>query len=181
MRWGFVGNLLTGALSGLIAGYLIGLTIGFTVFDPDLDVWALLGVLLAVVGAIVGLLPGPRRYATVTLAAISGYYVGMLIDLTLFIQSNDSGLLAALQHPAGIILILGGTVVGAVIGWRLRRVDGAKVTLTGLVLGGFLTPLVILPSISATSEIGLVPIVLGGGLLGSVLGYALFRRFSDGL
>lgn len=162
-------------MSGLIAGYLMGLTIGFTVFDPDWDVWALLGALLAVCGTVAGLLPAARRYATVTLGAITGYYAGMLIDLTLFLPSNDAGLLAALQHSSGMILILGGAVLGAVIGWRLRNIASAKAVLAGLVLGGFLIPLLILPTTASTSEAGLVPIVLGGGLLGGAVAHGLFR------
>lgn len=180
MRWRFVGNLLIGAFSGLIAGYLLGLTIGFTVFDPEWDVWALLGALLAVVGALIGLLPGPRHYATLTLAAITGYYLAMLLVLVLLVPSPTSGLLDALEHPLGTVFIAGGSLVGAIIGWRLRDIGGIDALLTGLVLGGFLTPLIVLPSIAATSEFGLAPMVLGGGLLGGALGYGLFRRFANG-
>jgi hypothetical protein len=176
MRWRRVGDLLAGTFSGLIAGYLLGLTIGFTLFDPELDVWALLGALLAVMGAVIGLLPLPRRYATVTLAAITGYYAGMLFDLVAFVQSNDRGLLAALQHPTGVIVILCGTLLGAIIGWRIRHSAGAKAALAGLALGGFLTPLIVLPNLSMTSEFGLASIVLIGGLVGGLLTYGLFRR-----
>jgi len=162
---------ITGIFTGMLAGYLIGMTVGFTAFDPAWDLWALLGLVLALAGIGIGLLPAIRRSRSMILAAIMGFYLGLLLNFLVFGDVQENGLDLFQNGIGGFLCVAAGTSAGAWLGWRFRSA-ALGYALFAATFGGFLGGLGLGTALGfgegTSMLVWAVPVILSGAVLGAL-------------